>query len=476
MNIEARLIWRDVRMTRTTWIEKLGREDGNVTVFSVFMILIILMLSGAAVDVMRYESIRVKLQHTMDRAVLAAADLDQEQDPNDVVVDYVTQIGAGDALTGVTVDTGLNYRTVTAEAQTTMDTLFMRLSGVPAMTAPAFSMAEERIAKVEISMVLDISGSMAWDAVASGNQAGQTKLEALQDAADIFIDTVIRPETQGLISLSLVPYSQQVNAGPDLFDEMNIDVEHDYSHCVEFSDAAYRNTEFDSSSYFDQTQHFEWNRSDDLRYTVCPRFTYERITPISQDAAALKAQIAALQPRAGTAIYLGMKWASALLDPTFRGVTSNLVAGGKVDPVFAGRPVDFTDDETLKTVILMTDGQNSSSMRIKNHHYNSSSEKQRWASNNLVRWVQNRGHSTNSYVDWHMNMNRGDNLLEDACDAAKDQGIIIWSIGFEVQDHGAEVMRRCASSDAHFFRVEGVEITEAFHAIARQINNLRLTQ
>jgi hypothetical protein len=37
-------------------------------------------------------------------------------------------------------------------------------------------------------------------------------------------------------------------------------------------------------------------------------------------------------------------------------------------------------------------------------------------------------------------------------------------------------MQDCASSPSHFFRVEGVELSEAFRAIARQINQLRLTQ
>jgi hypothetical protein len=67
-------------------------------------------------------------------------------------------------------------------------------------------------------------------------------------------------------------------------------------------------------------------------------------------------------------------------------------------------------------------------------------------------------------------------MLSNICQAAKDEHIVIWSIGFEVTDHGANVMQDCASSPSHFFRVEGVEISEAFEAIARQINQLRLTQ
>ena len=37
-------------------------------------------------------------------------------------------------------------------------------------------------------------------------------------------------------------------------------------------------------------------------------------------------------------------------------------------------------------------------------------------------------------------------------------------------------MSNCASSPSHYFQVEGVEIKDAFEAIARQINQLRLTQ
>ena len=67
-------------------------------------------------------------------------------------------------------------------------------------------------------------------------------------------------------------------------------------------------------------------------------------------------------------------------------------------------------------------------------------------------------------------------MLGNICDAAKDQGIVVWSIGFEVTNHSAGVMEDCASSASHFFRVEGVEISDAFESIAKQINQLRLTQ
>ena len=53
-----------------------AEEDGNVTVFSVFMLVLIIAITGASVDIMRFEAILAKMQSTMDRAVLAAADMD----------------------------------------------------------------------------------------------------------------------------------------------------------------------------------------------------------------------------------------------------------------------------------------------------------------------------------------------------------------------------------------------------------------
>ena len=463
------------------------RQDdaGNVTLFSMFMILIVLLLTGSAVDIMRYEAMRTKLQHTIDRAVLAAADLDQKGIPKEVVENYMAAAGLENALANVVVSEGLNYRTVTATGSIPYDTMFMRLAGLHELDAPGISSAEEKVNKVEISLVLDISGSMKYNAAADEDGTVVTKIAAMRTAAKSFVDTVIRPETDGLISLNIVPYSQQVNAGPDILDEFNVTeffdyygnpLSHNLSHCVEFTNSDYQSVGISTTQALQQTQHFEWNQSGDFSQTVCPRFTDERIRAFSKSKTALKNQIDALQPRAGTAIYAGMKWGAAMLDPLFRPVVTNLITKSAADGAFAGRPAEYSDVETLKTVVLMTDGENSSSMKIKNHYYNSQSEINRWATENLQDYADDQGNSAYSYTTFHMNQTLGNSLLQDACDAAKLKGIVIWTIGFEVNDNGANVMRNCASSESHFFRVDGVEIEEAFHAIARQINNLRLVQ
>lgn len=63
-----------------------------------------------------------------------------------------------------------------------------------------------------------------------------------------------------------------------------------------------------------------------------------------------------------------------------------------------------------------------------------------------------------------------------ACDAAKAKGVIVFSIGFEAPSSGQAVLKDCASSASHYFDVDGLEIRDAFAAIASSIRQLRLTQ
>jgi len=444
-------------------------EDGSVTIFACFMIAIMVLVGGIGVDMMRHEMERTQLQATADRAVLAAADLDQSLDPEAVVRDYFEKSGMGDYVSSVNVDEGLNYRTVSVDATNTVSTQFMDLLGVPTLDVPAFAEAEEKVNKVEISLVLDISGSMGRN----------SRIQNLRPAAKEFVNTVLQEGSEDLISVSIVPYSAHVNAGPEIMNRMNMNIDHNYSHCVEFDDNQFSTTGLDWNNTYDQMQHFaRWNPGyNDLDETVCPRFSYERITALSQDKTALNAQIDNLQPRANTSIFLGMKWASILLDPSFNQIAADMADDNLIDDVFSNRPAAYSDPETFKTVILMTDGQNVATDRIKNRYYNSNSE--------IVHWNRyNAGWYVDNYVGWRYrnhffyqkySASKGDTLLYAVCDAAKAQNIVIWSIGFEVGDHGANVMRNCASSPSHFFRVEGIEISEAFKAIARQINQLRLT-
>ncbi|MEP1353471.1 MAG: TadE/TadG family type IV pilus assembly protein [Tateyamaria sp.] len=444
-------------------------ESGTMTMFAIMMLMMMLLVGGIGVDLMRNEMERTRVQATVDRAVLAAADLDQTLDPEAVVNDYFEKAGMSEYLTSVTVDEGLNYRTVTVQARTTTPTQFMRLMGVDELTVPAKGQAEEKVANVEISMVLDISGSMERN----------SKMENLQDAAKTFVDTVIRDETENLISLSLIPYTAQVNVGFPIFDELQTNHVHDFSYCVDFEIEDFDSTTLDFGKSYEQMQHFE--ASSGYSYPIgnpgCPEQDFEEILAYTQDADVLKGRIDQYRARANTSIHLGMKWGVALLDPSFKPITQALSLDNRIDANFSNRPAAYDDVETLKTVILMTDGENVNTVRIQPWYYAQASHYVHWSRYPLYWYLNNYvGGSWNNWRYTKYTSAQADDMLENICDAAKAQGIVVWSIGFEVTNHSAGVMENCASSPSHFFRVEGVEISDAFESIAKQINQLRLTQ
>lgn len=447
-----------------------AEESGVITILGIFLLMIMMMVGGLGVDFMHAEMRRTDLQHTLDRAVLAAADLDQRLDPADVVEDYFAKAGLDGYLTAdPIVDDGLNYRTVSAQARISTKTLLLPLAGVKTLSNDATGSAEERIANVEISLVLDISGSMGsgW------------RMDSLQEAADTFIDTLLRPENDDLVSISVIPYSSNVNPGPELFAAMNTETVHSYSHCIEFTEEQFETAEYDSSHTYEQVPFFQYiNGSyNDMTKPACPRYSYERISPFSQNVSALKSQVNSLQPRAYTSIFLGMKWGAMLLDPSMRPVISTLIDDGDIDSSFEGRPANYNDSETLKTIVLMTDGANVATKRIDPSKYNTVEEREFWSQNNLYWWPRNYDYYNRyNYYYQKYSSSQGDTLLENICDAARTKGIIVWSVGLNVSSSDLDVMRYCASSPGHFFETTEEDIEDVFSTIARQVNFLRLVQ
>ena len=68
------------------------------------------------------------------------------------------------------------------------------------------------------------------------------------------------------------------------------------------------------------------------------------------------------------------------------------------------------------------------------------------------------------------------NSFYSMCNEAKANGVIIFTIAFEAPAAARTQMANCASSPSHYYNVSGIDITDAFRAIANQINELRLTQ
>ena len=519
-------------------------EAGSLIIFSLFIFLCMVMFGGIAVDLMLYENQRTHLQNSTDRAVLAAANLDQTVDPKLVVQDYLAKASIAIDIDDVEVtETGsfpvITGRQVTVDIDGDFNTLLMHMVGVSTLPLGALSEATEAINDIEVSLVLDVSGSMG------SNQ----KLERMQAAANTFVEQILAGAIDGRVSMSLVPYSTQVSAGPDLLALMNTEHDHAYSHCVNFPASSFSSVAVDHTVALSQTAHFDpWRNyryGQSPRTYVCRDESYFDILPWTNDVTALTNQIDAFEAGGNTSIDVAVKWGAAMLDPSMSPQLSGLVASGDVPTTFAPRPFAYDREDTLKFIVVMTDGINTTQYYLEDAYKEGlspiyrdtatgrlSSDDQEfqdrdndsdwnedyWYVNGRY-WIDDPydsdGSGTNSeavrlswldvwpemsmswraynlhYRQYYNANHYYDNLygprntvsastkdsrLDQVCTAAKNNGVVVFAIGFEVTDASAAVMRSCASTPSHFYRVEGLDIEYAFASIANQINQLKLTQ
>ncbi|MQQ08895.1 hypothetical protein GFB49_10555 [Epibacterium sp. SM1979] len=524
------------------------QEDGVLAKPMVVVSVLMLIVGGIGIDLMRYERDRTVLQYTLDRAVLAAADLDQPFEPEAVVEDYLTKSGLAEYYETPFVDMGQGYRKVESSIETSFATQYLGLVGNTELTLFARARAEESIDDIEISLVLDVSGSMN----------SNSRLPNLKVAAKQFVDAIGLNTIDGKMSMSIIPYATQVSGPDELYAQLNTAVEQPYSNCINFDASDFNTTTLDLDATYERTMHFApWyatdRRTDDtrlVRLPTCDDRASREMLLMQQDEDTLKGFIDGLVAEGNTSIDLGMKWGTALLDPSLNPAIVNLSSGDDpyISPDFATRPAAYTDAETLKIIVLMTDGQNTSQYYIRDHFrdaglmsdvwyndaanvystYNASRDEYWWDGFNRWEdhpygegeyrrcgyyscwWEDEPGSAERlSYVDlWADTSLRyvsdrlfGDwqgtntarntyyygaystvggsaknNRTQAICDAAKAEGIIVYTIGFEAPSSGQAVLRNCASSDAHFFDVDGLEINDAFASIATSIRQLRLTQ
>lgn len=355
------------------WTAFLRNEDGTILFFAVAMMLVMLMLAGMGVDIMRFETTRNELQQTLDRATLASASITQELDPEDVVRDYFAKAGLSDKLTHVEVTKGMNFRTVRAEARANSNPIFLRLYNNRAtdqIEARGLSIAEQRITNVEIALVLDVSGSMSG-----------TKLSNLKTAAKEFVETVINADGEGLISILIVPYNGQVNMTQNMQNLFtNRYGDHNVSdvNCFDLPPSAYNGLGLPTSTAMPVTGHVDtWSStstssgyssvSSNGPYPAnrwCIQAANNVILPPTNNISRLQNHIDGLTAGGATSINAGMKWGMTLIDPGSRNIISAMVGAGHTPGRFDGRPYEYNDDESMKVLVLMTDGEHFAEERL----------------------------------------------------------------------------------------------------------------
>lgn len=539
-------------------------EGGSLIIFALVLFLLMAMMGGVALDVMKREARQTALMNTLDRATLAAAALSQDLDPESVVRDYVEKSGLGVDLQEITVVQSVNGRSVSARGVVDSNPLFLHLIGIDKFDAIGGSGAEQRITNVEIVLVLDVSGSMSG-----------AKITNLRTAASEFVETVLAGDTDNRVSVTIVPYNAQVNLGPVLRAKYNAVNQHGVANvnCLELQSALYsapgisRTTPIPMAAFADvtnttnqTTSYVAWSNTSNATMQTsapfCRNETRNIVRLPSNNVATLQSQINALQAGGNTSITLGMKWGTALLDPSARGMYSELIAANQIPGYFAGRPYDYGDTEAMKVIVLMTDGEHVSHNRINDDYKTGTSPIYRSTGdgNYSIRfttgrpaaagsnqyWVPHLCTSSNctsgantaeawrstawnsgagvtqqswqqvwagqrlSWVAWQLYaralgtnsssrstqynnainllsstyaaVNTMNSTLQTSCNQAKSNGVIVYGIAFEAPANGQAQISGCASSPAHYFDAQGLEIQTAFRTIANSISQLRLTQ
>ena len=351
-------------------------EDGSILIFALVMFLTVLVLVGIAVDVIRFEDRRAQAQNTLDRAVLAAADISQTYTAQQVVDDYFAKAGLSDLAPVAHEQKGTynEWKTVDASLPLRLNTMFIGLAGVDSLHGPVASAAEERIGNVEISLVLDVSGSMGDTVYDNRGRNIGTKLSLLKGAAKNFVDTMFTNvqgsgTDAGKLSITVVPYAQQVTLGSTLAGYFNLTTEHNHGTCVDFFSADFKTAAITPTQELPRTAYADLRNSgsspSNLGQYECYQTASREVLAFSTDESAIDEMIGNLTSTGDTAIDIGAKWGLAFLDPALRPTVTTMISDSRVDADLAGRPYDYGDPNSLKVLVLMTDGENTNTYALK---------------------------------------------------------------------------------------------------------------
>ncbi|MFN4129927.1 MAG: pilus assembly protein TadG-related protein [Paracoccaceae bacterium] len=371
-------------------------EGGSMAFFMLLMFVLMIIFGGIAVDVMRFETRRVAMQQTMDRAALAAASLTQTRTPEEIAEEWFEKSGLGEDLVMVefsdpTVsavsDAGL--RRVTMSARVRSYNFFMSIfSNNDYLEGPTTTEAAQGVSQIEVMLVLDITGSMNNSA---GN--GKTKIQALRDAAIDFVTIVKGNDTRDGVSIGMVPYAAQVNIPVNLRNQFNaIDISSwngianagvPNIDCMEIPTSTYTSTGLSLTDPIRMAAVADANNdvtvTTDYVAPVAPNPTSRACTTVADNAGTphneatanqvflptkngdeVIERVSRLVAAGNTYIAVGMRWGTALIDEAARPIYTSIG-----DATVQGRPADNDSLETRKIIILMTDGSHVTNNYIK---------------------------------------------------------------------------------------------------------------
>lgn len=509
-------------------------ETGAITPLMLVLFIGLALVTGAAIDVVRHEGERADLQDALDRGVLASASLQLASTHGDrakvetLIKEFVANrnVKSRDATVVLDDDVKLEAggRRIGASAGFDMPTTIFRMAGISDFGVAATSAALESN-QTEISFVIDISGTMRW-----GN-GERSRIETLRPYANKFIESVIG-DTKGQVSVNLVPYAGQVNPGREVFeylggvrrwrvkDDGTVDRQWlaDYvagnadgtepgvyvespANCLELTTADFdivigdaktiKNSDafsIPTNRPYLATHHFhQWGiDTATMDWGWCPGAN-ARMLVHEGDKDVLKNAIDTMRLHDGTGTYNGMKWGLALLNPRSNDLVQHLADLGLVDESFRNRPLELTDTEAVKVVVLMTDGQITEQRKPKPLARKSGESNEAYQAR-VDDWLETLATVEIDKSDYGsdtlsgFNKTQGFDHFLDLCAAARVARIEVYTIAFDAPTEAEDQMKACVGGEnsGRYFEAstdpdeQAKSIEVVLDAIAREINTLRL--
>jgi hypothetical protein len=401
---------------------------GAIAIIFGLSIFVLMLVTGLAIDVGRVMHAERSLAAAIDAAALAAAKGLRVSNLTDAEVQDLAQRyfdanmqGAGASYANVqsfsvTVDRSNNSVSIDVTSEVPM--IFANVGGISSIPVPKASVAIFDTKDIEIGLQLDVTGSMCMPC---------TKIAALKDAVagpNGLLD-ILMPDsgTTNSVRIGLAPFAAGVNAGSYLAAVTGGRTPAD--GCVyERLNIALQPTEVSPAG----AGRFKV-RSEAPGANPCPR-PENRVVAMTDSKSDLRTAVNGLTTDGATAGHLGAAWAWGLISPEWSSVW-----GGTA-------PAPYNDGRTEKYVILMTDGD-----------YNTVGG----VMSNANQAVSNQ-HAANT------------------CTAIKSNGVVVFTIGFQVSNAAKTRLRSCASGNSRFYDAgDAQSLRDAFRAIAEEINSLRLS-
>lgn len=433
-------------MTTTRFRQFARDAKGNFAVMTAAVATVLAVGIGYGIDVAQLAKVRSNLISALDAAVTSTArDLTTgriaEKDVRKSVEAFLMANGSAaftrpDTLTleSIVVDTSAN--TVAARAHVDVDLLFPVFATGNSRRIAVESAALYSDKRIEVAMMLDITGSMA----------GQ-KIKDLKAAANAALDAFLggQDPAKPRVRVAIVPYADAVNTGA-LANVVHVEKSFNTGEPPKLDDPVAAATAPDKcaterkgANQFTDASPYAGKVNRDYRLAFCPAAA---LAPLSADLAALKKAVGAFAADGYTGGHTGIQWSWYMLSPKWRDVLPKAAA-----------PADRDPKKVAKIAILMTDGE-----------FNTA-----FAGVAKGKDTRNQAALSRSHA-------------ETLCAAMRKDGIEVFTIGFMLKEAGAKaVMKACASPDSgpvtHYYETgSGAELTDAFLSIARNVERLAVTK